>query len=68
MRQVDALSGDQKQRVWIAMVLTQKTPIVLLDEPQALIDAALVKHVFGLDSVIIDDPVSYTPLIVPLGK
>lgn len=125
-RQVDELSGGQKQRVWIAMVLAQKTPIVLLDEPttyldvahqidllelfrslnrekkhtivavlhdlnqacryadhliafaggeivaqgepKSLIDAKLVKQVFGLDSVIIDDPVSHTPLIVPLGK
>lgn len=125
-RQVDELSGGQKQRVWIAMVLAQKTPIVLLDEPTTyldvahqidllelfrslnrekgytivavlhdlnqacryadhliafangqivaqgepnrLINAELVKQVFGLDSVIIDDPVSHTPLIVPLGK
>tara|TARA_B100001059_G_scaffold133644_1_gene133846 strand:+ start:946 stop:1758 length:813 start_codon:yes stop_codon:yes gene_type:complete len=125
-RQVDELSGGQKQRVWIAMVLAQKTPIVLLDEPttyldvahqidllelfrslnrekthtivavlhdlnqacryadhliafaggeivaqgepKSLIDAKLVKQVFGLDSVIIDDPVSHTPLIVPLGR
>lgn len=125
-RQVDELSGGQKQRVWIAMVLAQKTPILLLDEPttyldvthqidllelfrhlnreknhtivavlhdlnqacryadhliafsngqivaqgepNTLIDAKLVKQVFGLDSVIIDDPVSHTPLIVPLGR
>lgn len=125
-RQVDELSGGQKQRVWIAMVLAQKTPIVLLDEPTTYLDVAhqidllelfrslnrekqhtivavlhdlnqacryadhliafaggeivaqgepnklidenLVKRVFGLDSMIIDDPVSHTPLIVPLGK
>jgi iron complex transport system ATP-binding protein len=42
--------------------------IVAQGEPKSLIDAKLVKQVFGLDSVIIDDPVSHTPLIVPLGK
>ncbi|CCN80846.1 Ferric enterobactin transport ATP-binding protein fepC [Vibrio nigripulchritudo SFn27] len=42
--------------------------IVAQGEPKILIDAALVKKVFGLDSVIIDDPVSHTPMIVPLGK
>ncbi|CCN36965.1 Ferric enterobactin transport ATP-binding protein fepC [Vibrio nigripulchritudo SO65] len=42
--------------------------IVAQGEPKTLIDAALVKKVFGLDSVIIDDPVSHTPMIVPLGK
>ncbi len=42
--------------------------IVAQGEPNDLVDAALVKQVFGLDSVIIEDPVSHTPLIVPLGK
>src|SRR5690625_5575838 len=31
-RMVDELSGGQRQRVWIAMVLAQETPLVLLDE------------------------------------
>src|SRR5699024_87489 len=32
-RQVDELSGGQRQRVWVAMVLAQKTSLLLLDEP-----------------------------------
>lgn len=32
-RVVDELSGGQRQRVWIAMVVAQQTPILLLDEP-----------------------------------
>ncbi|WP_228813708.1 ABC transporter ATP-binding protein [Nocardia flavorosea] len=39
-RLVDELSGGQRQRVWIAMVLAQQTPIVLLDEPTTFLDIA----------------------------
>ena len=37
-RPVDQLSGGQRQRVWIAMVLAQDTPLVLLDEPTTYLD------------------------------
>lgn len=124
-RLVDELSGGQRQRVWIAMVLAQETPILLLDEPTTFLDIAhqielldlladlnrrgrtvvavlhdlnhacryashliamkdgaiiakgspgeivtqaLVQEVFGLPSIIIADPVSGTPLIVPTGN
>lgn len=39
-RLVDELSGGQRQRVWIAMVLAQQTPLVLLDEPTTYLDIA----------------------------
>ncbi|MAY45284.1 MAG: Fe(3+)-dicitrate ABC transporter ATP-binding protein [Rhodobacteraceae bacterium] len=37
-RPVQDLSGGQRQRVWIAMVLAQETPILLLDEPTTYLD------------------------------
>lgn len=39
-RPVDELSGGQRQRVWVAMVLAQQTPLVLLDEPTTFLDIA----------------------------
>ncbi|EGA72279.1 iron-siderophore uptake ABC transporter ATP-binding protein [Vibrio sinaloensis DSM 21326] len=42
--------------------------IVAQGKPNTLISSDLVKQVFGLDSVIIEDPVSHTPMIVPRGN
>lgn len=39
-RTVEELSGGQRQRVWIAMLLAQNTPIMLLDEPTTFLDVA----------------------------
>lgn len=50
-RLVEELSGGQRQRVWIAMVLAQDTPVMLLDEPTTYLDIShqlevmeLVRH------------------------
>lgn len=121
-RPVRELSGGQRQRVWIAMVLAQQTPYLLLDEPTSFldithqyqllgllarlrdegrtviavlhdinqacrfadhlvamkdgrvvaegrpadtVDVALIKEVFDLPSVIVPDPVTGTPMVVP---
>ncbi|MGY4710745.1 ABC transporter ATP-binding protein [Mycolicibacterium sp. CBM1] len=37
-RLVDELSGGQRQRVWVAMLLAQQTPLMLLDEPTTYLD------------------------------
>lgn len=122
-RLVDELSGGQRQRVWVAMVLAQQTPLMLLDEPTTFLDIAhqlevlellaelnrnkgrtvvavlhdlnqaaryasrvvamrdgaivttgtphevltapMVERIFDLPCRVIDDPVTWTPLIVP---
>ena len=37
-RDVTELSGGQRQRAWLALVLAQQTPVVLLDEPTSYLD------------------------------
>jgi iron complex transport system ATP-binding protein len=121
-RPVQELSGGQRQRVWMAMVLAQQTPYLLLDEPTSfldithqyqllgllarlrdegrtvvavlhdinqacrfadhliamrdgrvvaegepseVVDSTLIKEVFDLPSIIVPDPVTDTPMVVP---
>jgi iron complex transport system ATP-binding protein len=125
-RDVAQLSGGQRQRVWIAMVLAQQTPLLLLDEPTTfldiafqldvldlcadlhaggertlvavlhdlnhacryathlvamregrivaqgppgeIVDADLVRTVFGITCEVVPDPQTGTPMIVPAGR
>ncbi|AAT89483.1 ABC transporter [Leifsonia xyli subsp. xyli] len=42
--------------------------IVAAGEPASVVTAGLVREVFGVESVIVDDPVTGTPLVVPRGR
>ncbi|WP_265442824.1 ABC transporter ATP-binding protein [Flexivirga meconopsidis] len=47
-RPVAELSGGQRQRVWLAMVVAQRTPVLLLDEPTTYLDVAHQYEVLDL--------------------
>ncbi|WP_051062381.1 ABC transporter ATP-binding protein [Ilumatobacter nonamiensis] len=42
--------------------------IVASGAPADVIDPDTVRSVFGLESMVIDDPISHTPLVVPIGS
>ncbi|MGX1738764.1 ABC transporter ATP-binding protein [Corynebacterium flavescens] len=47
-KKVSDLSGGQRQRVWLALVLAQNAPIVLLDEPTTYLDITHQVEVLNL--------------------
>ncbi|QDQ27203.1 ABC transporter ATP-binding protein [Chitinimonas arctica] len=47
------------------LVAMREGRIVAQGAPREVITAALVEEVFGLPCLIIDDPVSHTPLVIP---
>jgi iron complex transport system ATP-binding protein len=42
--------------------------VVAEGEPKDIVTAGLVREVFGLDCVVVPDPVAGSPLVVPLGS
>jgi iron complex transport system ATP-binding protein len=42
--------------------------IVVEGRPREVVDVAMVERVFALDAQVVDDPVSHTPLIIPIGR
>ncbi|MCA0845950.1 ABC transporter ATP-binding protein [Salipiger thiooxidans] len=47
-RPLNELSGGQRQRAWIALVLAQDTPLLLLDEPTTFLDLVHQLEVLSL--------------------
>jgi iron complex transport system ATP-binding protein len=49
-RRVASLSGGERQRVWLAMLLAQDTPVMLLDEPTSALDVGHQRDILRLIS------------------
>ena len=79
---IDSLSGGEKQRVWIAMALAQKTQFLFLDEPTTYLDIyyqyeilALIKRLnreHGLSIVMIlhdiNQAIQYSDTIIVMKE
>ena len=50
------------------LVAMKSRSVVAAGDPAAVVTADLVREVFGVESVVADDPVTGTPLVVPLGR
>lgn len=49
------------------LIAMREGRIVAEGPPCQIVTAALVEQVFGLACLVIDDPVSHTPLVIPIG-
>jgi iron complex transport system ATP-binding protein len=49
------------------LIVMKDGRVVASGAPRDIVTAELVEEVFGLPCLVIDDPVSHTPLIVPRG-
>ncbi|GEA61486.1 ABC transporter ATP-binding protein [Vibrio comitans] len=54
-RPISEMSGGQRQRCWIAMVLAQQTDIILLDEPTTYLDLKVQVDLLSLLSQLAHD-------------
>ncbi len=50
------------------LIAMRSGAVVAAGDPTAVVTADLVRDVFGVESVVADDPVTGTPLVVPLGR
>jgi iron complex transport system ATP-binding protein len=50
------------------LVAMRSGSVVAAGEPSSVVTAELVREVFGVESVVAADPVTGTPLVVPLGR
>ena len=66
-RLVDELSGGQRQRAWVAMLLAQQTPILLLDEPTTFLDIAHQFELLELLRTLHDDGKTVVTVLHDLG-
>ena len=50
------------------LVALRDGKVVAAGSPSDIVTPGLVRNVFELDAQVLDDPVSHTPLVVPLGR
>jgi iron complex transport system ATP-binding protein len=50
------------------LVALQRGRAYAAGAPSEIVDDVLVKQVFGLDSRVLPDPVTGTPMCVPIGR
>lgn len=59
---------NQACRYATHLIALRDGKIVAEGAPKAIVTAELIEEIYGLRSLIIDDPVAGTPLVVPLGR
>lgn len=59
---------NQACRYATHLIALRDGKIVAQGAPAEIITARLIEEIYGLRCMIIDDPVAYTPLVVPLGR
>lgn len=50
------------------LIAVKAGEIVAEGKPESIVDAELVRQVFGLDCHIMPDPITGTPLVIPIGR
>jgi iron complex transport system ATP-binding protein len=50
------------------LIAVSEGTVYAVGDPSAVLDTTLVQEVFGMSSTVIEDPVSGTPLVVPIGR
>ncbi len=45
-----------------------KGELIAEGEPSKVITSTLVKDIFGLDCIVVKDPISGSPSVVPIGR
>lgn len=50
------------------LVALRDGQVVAAGSPSEIVTPALMREVFGLEAHVIDDPVSHSPLVVPVGR
>lgn len=58
---------NQAARYADHLIAMRAGAVVAMGPPHEVLTPPLIKHVFGINALVIPDPVSATPLVVPIG-